>query len=437
MRTGSWIALPFVIVCFVQSIYSDSGQPNVLTTDCPKYVSEGNNLSCTCQTTDYIANTGDFSPYWKEQSDSAQLVKNDVSRHDNGTVFTCVMKWGEGKVTMNYTLLVAYGPEKVQISGPSTFITNGSQDITLTCSTTGSYPEASFYWGIMNMKCQPPNPTPTCIFRPRGRYDEGRNISCTAFNKETGTYSPLDIYTLRLHFEKRHPPLDLLMAVIIGCLTSVALIAKKVYKNIIDEGYTDESMTLHTTPTSALHVGVVCSGVVCDSSYLKSCSYLEAKYRSLGGSYLKTLVCQGTHPPELAPHITARRKVNSTTVDIVTCSVTGGHPQVSFVNLTCDDTRNSSLSDDSPETNQTDVVFTSIVFALVGPRTVSCTCQGVWSPQQDMYQHIVNASFYFSRVTLSDILEKECIVDNQINNDNVKKNKDSSSSDCLTPDTPK
>ncbi|XP_025100032.1 uncharacterized protein LOC112567552 [Pomacea canaliculata] len=301
MRTGSWIALPFVIVCFVQSIYSDSGQPNVLTTDCPKYVSEGNNLSCTCQTTDYIANTGDFSPYWKEQSDSAQLVKNDVSRHDNGTVFTCVMKWGEGKVTMNYTLLVAYGPEKVQISGPSTFITNGSQDITLTCSTTGSYPEASFYWGIMNMKCQPPNPTPTCIFRPRGRYDEGRNISCTAFNKETGTYSPLDIYTLRLHY-----------------------------------------------------------------------------------------------PPERAPHITVRRKVNSTTVDIVTCTVTGGHPQVSFVNLTCDDTRNASYSDDSPETNQTNVVFTSIVFALVEPRTVLCTCRGVWSPQPDMYTHLVNASFYLS-----------------------------------------
>ncbi|PVD20456.1 hypothetical protein C0Q70_18612 [Pomacea canaliculata] len=49
-------------------------------------------------------------------------------------------------------------------------------------------------------------------------------------------------------------------------------------------------ITLHTTPTSAPHVGVVCSGVVCDSSYLKSCSYLEAKYRSLGGSYLKTLI---------------------------------------------------------------------------------------------------------------------------------------------------
>ncbi|XP_025101921.1 uncharacterized protein LOC112568700 [Pomacea canaliculata] len=292
MRTGSWIVLPFVIACFVQSTYSDSGQPNVLTTDCPKYVREGNNLSCTCQTTDNTVN-----PYWKEQSGSAQLVKNNVSRHDNGTVFTCAMNLDE--VTVNYTLLVAYGPEKVQILGPSNFTTNGSQYMTLTCNTTGSYPEANCYWG--NVRCQSPNPTPTCIFRPRGRYDEGKNISCYAFNKESDTRSAPDIFTLRLHY-----------------------------------------------------------------------------------------------PPELAPHITARRKVNSTTVDIVTCSVTGGHPQVSFVNLTCDDTRNSSLSDDSPETNQTDVVFTSIVFALVGPRTVSCTCQGVWSPQQDMYQHIVNASFYFS-----------------------------------------
>jgi len=39
--------------------------------------------------------------------------------------------------------------------------------------------------------------------------------------------------------------------------------------------------------TCGAHVRVVWSGLVCDYSYLKSCSHPKAEYRSLGESYLK------------------------------------------------------------------------------------------------------------------------------------------------------
>lgn len=83
-----------------------SGDPTV---SChTRYVAEGKSLDCDCRLSHFSnSHSSDILLTWPGYSDNSVLKVMNVTRTDNGTVFTCLMIRGEQKKTANYTLQVA------------------------------------------------------------------------------------------------------------------------------------------------------------------------------------------------------------------------------------------------------------------------------------------------------------------------------------------
>ncbi|KAK7505827.1 hypothetical protein BaRGS_00003098, partial [Batillaria attramentaria] len=81
-------------------------QPSTpLNHTCPKYVTEGSDLDCTCTTSDFGVPPG--TTQWLE-SGSSRLVRSRVPREFAGTTFTCLLVWREQVVqSLTYTVSTA------------------------------------------------------------------------------------------------------------------------------------------------------------------------------------------------------------------------------------------------------------------------------------------------------------------------------------------
>ena len=84
------------------SLYSSGITPR---TDCPEYVEENADLSCSCLTPDNFQGTASLS--WPGHSDTGLLTVTSVRREDNGTRYTCQMVAGGTTTSTVYTLKVA------------------------------------------------------------------------------------------------------------------------------------------------------------------------------------------------------------------------------------------------------------------------------------------------------------------------------------------
>ncbi|KAK7106678.1 hypothetical protein V1264_017906 [Littorina saxatilis] len=146
---------------------------------------EGELLNCTCGSPDAANST--FS--WPGYSSGPTLLVPNVRREQNGTHYTCLNQTeGMDNETAVYTLQVAYGPSDndTVIEGPSSFTSDGTKDLTLTCTAKNVNPSPVYAWPNVNM-CA--NATNKCTFKP-SLTDNGREVFCTATNTvlvKTGT----------------------------------------------------------------------------------------------------------------------------------------------------------------------------------------------------------------------------------------------------------
>ncbi|XP_025102489.1 uncharacterized protein LOC112569056 [Pomacea canaliculata] len=147
-----------------------------------KFVAEGKSLECVCEARFADSRPDDFSLTWPPYSDNNTMKVMKVTRHDNSSVFTCLMTWCGHKRTTNYTLHVAYGPdnEHTMIHGPNnSFLTDGTLSLNLTCLATEVYPAPRYTWD--GVTCQNINSDQgTCEVKPQPPGDDGRQVECTA-----------------------------------------------------------------------------------------------------------------------------------------------------------------------------------------------------------------------------------------------------------------
>ncbi|PVD27528.1 hypothetical protein C0Q70_12690 [Pomacea canaliculata] len=222
-------------------------EPGSVTTTCPQLLISGQNLSCTCQTTNTASPPATVR--W-EGRDSEKLVKTNVQREDNGTQFTCHVTWtGRVYTSINYTLLTtntASPPATVRwegrdseklvktnvqredngtqftchvtwagrvytsinytVEGPSDVVisltdagSNGSSVITLSCNTTGVvYPSVNFTWstGVCHNETHAARSS-TCTASLHAE-DDGKSVTCTAINSNDSRISVSTSVTLRI-----------------------------------------------------------------------------------------------------------------------------------------------------------------------------------------------------------------------------------------------
>lgn len=76
--------------------------------NCPPYVLEGHDLNCTCEV--QSCNSTAVKVTWPGRSDTAHLVKVNVTRNDSDEYFTCQEDCGGNVTTANYSLRVYYPP---------------------------------------------------------------------------------------------------------------------------------------------------------------------------------------------------------------------------------------------------------------------------------------------------------------------------------------
>ncbi|KAK7106345.1 low-density lipoprotein receptor-related protein 2-like [Littorina saxatilis] len=163
---------------------SDEENCGNLLIDCPSYVMEKSNVSCTCRTKNV---TKPYSITWPGSSQSGSLSLTNVQRSDNGTQYTCLLTADGVREEAVYTLRVAYGPYNGQVKiTPSPIIRNGSQPVTLTCTAEDTYPTPHYEWG--GVPCQKPAADNTCTFIPDPTFDPGHTVTCRAESVTLNTF---------------------------------------------------------------------------------------------------------------------------------------------------------------------------------------------------------------------------------------------------------
>ncbi|XP_025100363.1 uncharacterized protein LOC112567765 [Pomacea canaliculata] len=270
---------------FIQAICQD---PKIV---CPEFVNEGDTLSCFCKPPDLKSFPHDFSLKWS-RSGSTTLEVPNVTRANNGDVFTCSMMLNGQQSSFSYVLKVAYGPANVTIEGPSTFVTDGLKPMTLKCNATDVYPSPVYTWD--NIYCDSTNKKDVCTFSPKGERDNGKEVVCTVTNGISTTKA-------RYRLDLRYPPLN------------APVLTSSSSENSIEKG------------------------------------------------------------------------------DIITCSVSGGHPPVTSVTLGCSDPLLVyRLNTTEGSTHNTSLVFTTT------PNTnesLLCYCHVLWEPDKGLYERNVTRVF--------------------------------------------
>eukprot|EP00916_Digyalum_oweni_P009012 GHVL01015165.1.p1 GENE.GHVL01015165.1~~GHVL01015165.1.p1 ORF type:complete len:513 (-),score=6.57 GHVL01015165.1:874-2412(-) len=150
-------------------------------TDCPTdYVMEGDNVDCTCSSTD---GNPAGSAVWRDPSGSSRLMLNNVRNDKHGDSYICEVKWGSDVVSnVTFRLQVAYGPDTVTITGPTQpFDADGTKDMTFNCTAGNSRPGVTYQWRRLSggMVVKDNQITLTNV----NRTHDGDKIECTAVNK--------------------------------------------------------------------------------------------------------------------------------------------------------------------------------------------------------------------------------------------------------------
>ncbi|KAK7106378.1 hypothetical protein V1264_017643 [Littorina saxatilis] len=183
--TGKMSCFVLIVVVFVH-VTNTLAQTVFPETKCfEKPIPEDASLSCDCtgNGTEKVAQLPGSSFSWPGYSNTSALRLNNIRRELNGTVFVCLMQVaGEENRTANYTLQVVFGPsdDNTAVMGPSTFITDGSRDLNLTCTVTDAHPPPRISWSSP-FTCDTPD-SHICVFKPRVPEDDGKGVVCIATN---------------------------------------------------------------------------------------------------------------------------------------------------------------------------------------------------------------------------------------------------------------
>ncbi|XP_025102194.1 uncharacterized protein LOC112568893 isoform X2 [Pomacea canaliculata] len=171
--------------------------------NCPQYIPEGDNLSCTCTLSDLGSPPGVLQ--WNTTG-SAELRLTSVQAGNTGT-HTCQLWWNNTVVqSVEYNFTVTYGPKTVTavVLSSQPFDTNGLQDIGLNCSVSGSNPPSTISWIRSDNKRVLCN-TQLCTLTPRPPDDDGLKIECLATNPVTNRTNSSSV-TLALNYPPTSPP---------------------------------------------------------------------------------------------------------------------------------------------------------------------------------------------------------------------------------------
>uniref|UniRef100_A0A665WD00 Ig-like domain-containing protein n=1 Tax=Echeneis naucrates TaxID=173247 RepID=A0A665WD00_ECHNA len=141
-----------------QTMINQTSQPsfisvlNYAVTSSTKQPIEGNSVNLTCDAAGSI-----FTRKWKKNGADLAFTDNmtlhdegrvlcfqPLNKTDNGT-YSCMISNPLSSVEAEYIMIVNYGPENVQITGPSQITLN--ETLTLTCSAD-STPSATYTWKL-------------------------------------------------------------------------------------------------------------------------------------------------------------------------------------------------------------------------------------------------------------------------------------------------
>ncbi|XP_025102115.1 uncharacterized protein LOC112568828 isoform X3 [Pomacea canaliculata] len=149
---------------FNKQIYIDKPYGVQINHNCPEYVFEGSDVSCTC----YASRT--VSPpallVWEGRNNATLLLIN-VNRRLDQQQFTCRLEWtpdGSTKQNTSYILKVAYGPLDAVITTSEMKTEYETETITLTCTATDVYPSAVFQWNVTCYNRTDYRDSSTCSF---------------------------------------------------------------------------------------------------------------------------------------------------------------------------------------------------------------------------------------------------------------------------------
>ncbi|XP_070182545.1 uncharacterized protein [Littorina saxatilis] len=163
---------------------------------CPVIVAEGSSLECKC----HHAKTERGSPpaliTWLNDDNSSVLNISNVNKGLNGTEYTCRSEWGptaDLTKTLNYVLLVAYGPTSANVTSQINR-TNMTATLTLTCTSDEVYPSANFSWSVPCVTLDMTSLVSTCEVST-GTLMQVTEVTCTAYNSEIPSLTTSAAYT--------------------------------------------------------------------------------------------------------------------------------------------------------------------------------------------------------------------------------------------------
>nr|KAG5686507.1 hypothetical protein BaRGS_012581 [Batillaria attramentaria] len=195
MMTATVMLLVLIALCWMSG-FVDGSDAYIKNCTTSAYYEEGTSRSCECTSTS-PSSQARFS--WPGHSNTSILRIDNIRRTDNGTQFTCLMEFNGNNSTEVFTLQVAYGPDpsNTSIEGPSTFVTNGENLLTLTCAPKGvnpTIPGTNPLYSWTGVTCINGSTNQTCSFRPDPRFHDGVSITCRVQNRYVTNVTSAYVY---------------------------------------------------------------------------------------------------------------------------------------------------------------------------------------------------------------------------------------------------
>ncbi|XP_025101632.1 mucin-5AC-like isoform X2 [Pomacea canaliculata] len=372
--------------------------------DCPRYVAEGATLSCTCS----VADTGSqvTSLLWVGMSSTSRLTVANVTRRNNGTVYTCRLTQGGQTSETSYTLQVAYGPFDNLTSivqSPSPLLTNGSMSLNFTCICTEVNPEPLYSWTVTCVN--PVQGSNVCVYVPKVPNEDGIRVGCSVMSQFfDGLTLPKTAYSLT-NMSLQYPPAiapnisvstgqslatgDNLTCTVTGGKPVVSRVTFSCYNLSV----TVQSDIIITDSVDVVQQSSVSSPLTVPSSGSSSVRCIcTAEWTPQPDLYrLSTSVdLQLLYPPTTAPVIAGYTQGQAMVYgDTLSCTVYGGKPIVSRVTFSCFNSADLSHTNDVISDQNDTVGASSVSSPLSIPRAVTfnitCTCRAVWMPRPELY----------------------------------------------------
>ncbi|XP_025101115.1 mucin-5AC-like [Pomacea canaliculata] len=372
--------------------------------DCPRYVAEGATVSCTCA----VADTGSqmTSLLWVGVSSTSRLTVANVSRRNNGMVYTCRLTQGVQTSETSYTLQVAYGPfdnSTSLVQSPSPLLTNGSMSLNFTCISTEVNPEPVYSWTVTCVS--PVLGGNVCVYIPKVPDDDGKSVGCSAISQYfDGLTLPKTAYS-RTNMNLQYPPAtapnisvgtgqslatgDNLTCTVTGGKPVVSRVTFSCYNLSV----TVQSDIIITDSVDVVQQSSVSSPLTVPSSGSSSVRCIcTAEWTPQPDLYrLSTSVdLQLLYPPTTAPVIANYTQGQPMVYgDTLSCTVYGGKPIVSRVTFSCFNFADLNHTNDVISDQNDTVGASSVSSPLSIPRAVTfnitCTCRAVWMPRPELY----------------------------------------------------